>query len=142
MIQISFAINNSFCQDLLSQEIRNQWELKDLSLELTEAVSAVEIEEVSVEEIEEVVVEASEVVIEVASEVAIEVASVVQTEEAEEDSVEVVIDLLINLKMIFNMFIFVYGTLMNDQVLNCLNLKPISRKPAVLNGFKRISVAN
>ena len=37
-------------------------------------------------------------------------------------------------------YIFVYGTLLNDKVLECLKLKPITRTPATTTGYKRVSI--
>ncbi len=37
-------------------------------------------------------------------------------------------------------YIFVYGTLLNDKVLDCLKLKPLSRRSAVTQGYKRVSI--
>lgn len=37
-------------------------------------------------------------------------------------------------------FIFVYGTLLSEQVLKCLDFEPLSKRKAILPDFKRISI--
>ena len=39
-----------------------------------------------------------------------------------------------------NQHIFVYGTLLSEAVLKCLDFAPITKRRATLPGFKRISI--
>lgn len=41
-----------------------------------------------------------------------------------------------------SIFIFVYGTLLNDKVLKCFDFKLISSRKATLKDFKRISIVD